>query len=221
MSDGKHLVMLGAPGAGKGTQAQHLADEFDWVHISTGDILREAVREGTQLGREARQIMEKGELVPDELILALMETTLSGSDCRHGFILDGFPRTLVQAEKLTPLLLKLELPLTDVVSIEVSEAEVVKRLSQRMVCEACGKVQTAQGPSDQKHCKACGGRLVRRKDDEPETIRRRLQVYEDTTRSLIQYYEASDLVRKIDGLGTMDDVYRRIVRSLNLDTDAR
>ena len=221
MANIKRLVMLGAPGAGKGTQAQKLAAEFQWIHISTGDILREAVRKGTELGQKAKKIMETGELVSDEIIVALMEERLAGQDCRNGFILDGFPRTVVQAEKLTTLLEKLKLPLTDVVSIDVSEDEVVQRLSQRMVCEVCGIVQTSTDETENRACETCGGRLVRRKDDEPETIRRRLQVYEEETRSLIAYYQAVGLLRKVVGIGTMDDVYRRIVISLDLESNSQ
>lgn len=211
----ERIIILGAPGVGKGTQAKRLAAEFGWAHISTGDMLRDAVRVGTQLGLKAKVFMENGDLVPDDLIVDLMRDRLSQADCSKGFILDGFPRTVIQAEKLGSLLITLNLRLDGVVSIRVPEEEIVKRLSQRFVCGTCHFVMTATEDAELV-CPSCGGRVERRKDDEPETVRRRLQVYEDQTRPLIQHYRSRHLLREVDGIGSMNEVYRRILASLGI-----
>ncbi len=216
--DVKRLIILGAPGVGKGTQAKRLEEAFGWVHVSTGDMLRDGVRENTSLGKQAKEYMEKGELVPDEVMVGLVKNRLNREDClKKGFILDGFPRTVPQAERLDDYLGRINSGLDGVVSIDVSKEEIVRRLSQRAVCEECGTVVTAtKDIQEGERCSSCGGRLVRRRDDEPETIRHRLEVYERQTRSLIRYYEDRNLLRVVDGLGTVDDVYARILSTLGL-----
>lgn len=213
----KRLIMLGAPGVGKGTQASRLGKDQGWAHISTGDMLRDAVRGGTELGLKAKSYMEQGALVPDELIIELMGERLDQSDCQQGFLLDGFPRTVFQAEKLNTLLESRGLALDGVVSIDVPNDEIVKRLSQRLVCDDVGHVviQTAE-INEGDICSQCQGKLIRRKDDNPETIRHRLEVYDKETSSLIQFYEEMGLLKVVAGLGTMDDVYTRIREVLEL-----
>jgi len=217
MAESKRVIMLGAPGVGKGTQAENLQARFGWAHISTGDMLREAVREGTELGKKARQTMEKGELVPDDVIVQMVGERLGRGDCGLGFILDGFPRTVVQAEKLNELLSKRRLSVDAVVSIDVPKEEIVRRLSQRLVCEAQNHVlngDPSKKPGDP--CPTCMSPLIRRKDDEPETIRRRLEVYEDQTRSLIKYYEGRKLLKSVDGKGSFDQIFERILTALGI-----
>ncbi len=207
----KKIIMLGAPGVGKGTQAVEIAKTYNWAHISTGDMLREQVASDTDLGKEAKSYMEKGELVSDDLIVAMVKVRIGQDDCKNGFILDGFPRTVVQAEKLDALLDEMNLKLDDVVSIDVDEEEIVTRLSNRFVCEKTMKVMI---PAEDGTCPDCGGKLIRRKDDEPETVRNRLKVYQDQTMPLIRYYEGRSLLRNVDGLGAIDDVYKNIVKIL-------
>jgi adenylate kinase len=217
MTVSKRVIMLGAPGVGKGTQAKNLQAEFGWPHISTGDMLRDAVREGTELGNKAKQYMEKGELVPDDVIIQMVGERLGKGDCGLGFILDGFPRTVVQAEKLNELLSKLKLSIDAVISVDVPKEEIVKRLSQRLVCETHSHVLTGnptKKPGDP--CPACSSPLIRRKDDEPETIRRRLDVYDDQTRSLIKYYEGRKLLKSVDGQGSTKQIFERILAALGI-----
>lgn len=217
----KRFVLLGAPGVGKGTQAKRLKDNFQWAHISTGDMLRDAVREKTSLGVQAKAFMDKGELVPDDLIINLVGERLKDSDCKNGFILDGFPRTVIQAEKLDELLESLNEKIDDVVSIDVEDQAIVDRLSQRIVCNKCSRVaEPGKGKSIGDDCEVCDGKLVRRNDDEPETVRKRLEVYNAQTRSLIQYYQGRGLLRKVDGLGAPDEVYTRIENELRVKKDA-
>jgi adenylate kinase len=207
----KRWVILGAPGVGKGTQAKRLAREHDIAHISTGDMLREAVKEGTELGLKARVYMDRGDLVPDDLMVDLVSRRIENPDCEEGFILDGFPRTVIQAEKLDDVLINKTMELTRVISIQVPDEEIIQRLSMRFVCSSCGKIITGE----QKTCPLCGGELVRRSDDEPETIRHRLEVYQEKTASLIEYYEKKALLLNVDGVGQIEDVYQRILSALN------
>jgi adenylate kinase len=211
----KRLILLGAPGVGKGTQAKMLQEAFGWAHVSTGDMLRNAVQKGAELGRKAKAFMEKGELVPDDLILQMVHERLTQDDCKGGFILDGFPRTVVQAEKLNELLSKLGLDIDAVVSVDVPKEAIVRRLSQRLVCEGSSHVLSgdpAKRPGDP--CPECGSPLIRRKDDEPETILRRLDVYEEKTRSLIKYYEGRRLLMSVDGVGDLKTVFARVQNAL-------
>jgi adenylate kinase len=217
MTVSKRLIMLGAPGVGKGTQADQLQEKFGWAHISTGDMLRDAVRENTETGVKAKQYMEKGELVPDDLIVEMVGERLGRRDCENGFILDGFPRTVVQAEKLNELLSKMQLAIDMVISIDLSKEEIIKRLSQRLVCAKNSHVLT--GDPDKKAgdpCPTCESPLIRRKDDEPETIRRRLEVYDEQTRSLIKYYEGRKLLKSVEGLGSYGQIFERILAALGI-----
>lgn len=200
---------------GKGTQAERLEKNFGWVHVSTGDMLRDAMQEGTYLGQKVKKYVERGDLVPDDLMVEMVRDRLSKEDCKKGFILDGFPRTVIQAEKLDGIFDELELKLDGVISIEVSEEEIVRRLSERLICAGCGRVVTTGGNVEKdERCSVCGDQLVRRKDDKPETIRYRLKVYEKQTRPLILYYAGRKLLRKVDGVGLEDEIYCRILSAL-------
>ena len=216
----KRLILLGAPGVGKGTQAKRLEEQFQLAHISTGDMLRDALREGTPLGLEAKFFMEKGELVPDEVIINLVKERLQKEDCKEGFILDGFPRTVIQAEKLDELLDSMSQKIDAVISIQVSNEEIIERLSRRLVCNACGYVVM---PADHldigDRCKKCPGEIIRRKDDEPDRIQRRLEVYEEKTRSLIRYYEGRGLLHVVDGVGSTEDIFQRMVETLGFSLE--
>lgn len=215
----RRVIILGAPGSGKGTQASRLGKEFGWAHVSTGDMLRAAVQRGTALGLEANEYMIKGELVPDDLMIGLVMDRLNQNDCRNGFILDGFPRTVTQAEKLDSMLSRSRMLLDGVINIDVTAEEVVMRLSQRLVCADCGTIVTTdKNVNAGNSCIHCGGRLVRRKDDEPETIRHRLEVYKRETLSLIQYYDEKQVLKTVDGHGSMDDVYKRVISVLEIST---
>jgi adenylate kinase len=215
----KHIVLLGPPGVGKGTQAKKLQENFKWAHVSTGDILRDAIREGTTLGQRAKSFVQGGELVPDDIILDLVGERLKEANCQKGFILDGFPRTVVQAEKLDGLLSHFNLTLDGVVSINGSKEKIVQRLSHRLVCNKCGYiVKPNSGIKPGDSCPKCNGKIVRRKDDEPETILRRLEVYEKQTHSLVKYYEGRKLLMSVDGQGSIDDVYRQILNVLGLSS---
>ena len=206
------IVLLGAPGAGKGTQATRISEEYGITHISTGDILREAVKQGTELGNLAQSYMSKGELVPDEVVIGIVAERIKQPDCQKGFLLDGFPRTLAQAEALDKALREGNLDIDAVISLEVDEAEVVRRLSSRRVCAMCGAIHTSSG--DQA-C-SCGGELITRVDDQPEAIMRRLQVYKEQTEPLIEYYSRAGIIKPITAVGTVDEVFAKIKQVLNL-----
>lgn len=197
---------MGPPGAGKGTQGELLSRGTGVPRLSTGDMLREARRRGTELGRRAASYMEAGELVPDDLILGLIDERLDRPGAGDGFILDGFPRTVAQAEGLAELLEGRDESLDAVVVLRVPEEELVRRLAGRRVCEECGEVTRAgAGPE----CPECGGRLVQRRDDRPETVRRRLQVYREETRPVLRWYRESDVrVVDVDGTGSVEEVHR-------------
>ena len=213
----KRLIVLGAPGVGKGTQAKRLEKEFGWKHISTGDMLRSAVREGTSLGKRVKEIMEQGELVPDALMIELISERLVREDCKSGFILDGFPRTVVQAQQLDGLLRKQDAELDGVLSIHVPNEEIVRRLTQRRVCDVCGSILTLREAVDESHrCPSCGGQLIRRKDDHPETIRHRLTVYEKQSHPLIKYYEGRKILKQVEGTGSEEEIYLRILDVLGI-----
>jgi adenylate kinase len=208
-----NLILLGPPGAGKGTQAERLRDDFGIPHISTGDILRAQVAEGTELGRKAKRYMDAGELVPDEVIIGMITERIAEGDARDGFLLDGFPRNREQAEALEQALSELDRRLTAVLLIEVSDEEVVRRLAGRRVC--------VKNPSHIYHvdfdppkhegiCDQDGARLVQREDDREEVIRRRLEVYHSQTEPLIDYYDRAGLLRRFDGRRSPDEVHDHI-----------
>jgi adenylate kinase len=209
------LVLLGAPGAGKGTQAEKIAREHEIPHISTGGILREAVKEGTELGRTAESYMSRGELVPDEVVIGIVAERLQEADCWKGFLLDGFPRTVAQAEALDAVLEETNCGLDAVVNLEVDEDEVVRRLGGRRVCRKCGRIYSVAGETPVPDvCEVCEGEVITRSDDQPEAIRRRLQVYREQTEPLVEYYSRAGILIAIPAVGTVDEVFDRVVRSL-------
>jgi len=210
------VLMMGAPGAGKGTQAKLLQERFGVPQISTGDILREAQHEGTALGGEARRYMEQGLLVPDDVVIGIVAERLARPDGARGFVLDGFPRTLAQAEALDALLARTDQRLDVVISITVPREELVHRLAGRRVCRQCGAMYHVEfdPPSKPGVCDRCGGVLYQRADDTEETIGRRLALYLSETAPLLEYYRRAGLLRETSGVGTRDQVFERVVRNV-------
>ncbi len=216
------LVLLGAPGAGKGTQAKFLSEKLNLMHISTGDILRDELKKGTELGKKASQYMQKGELVPDEIIVEMIKNIMSdpkSQNSKNGFLMDGFPRTLNQAQKFDEMLLSLNLGINKVVNIDVKKEELIKRLSSRRVCHSCNNIcslndQKNGGLIEEGKCPVCGGQLYQRKDDEERVIMQRLEVYETQTRPLIDYYAEKGVLVNIDGMGSEEKIAERIVSTL-------
>ncbi len=211
-----NVVLFGPPGAGKGTQAKELAKHYTIPHISTGDILRANVREGTDLGIRARKYMDKGELVPDEVLIGLISNRLSEPDCVSGYILDGYPRTVPQADALRGILEQISKPLDAVVNIEVSDEELVKRLSGRRSCNCGESYHIAFNPPQKEgYCNVCGNDLYQREDDMEEVIRQRLAVYNDKTKPLIDYYTDMGLIVNVDGAGSVESVFSQICRIMD------
>jgi adenylate kinase len=211
-----NLILLGPPGAGKGTQAARLTEDFGLPHIATGDILRQAVAEGTELGRRASRYMDAGELVPDQVIIGVILERLEDPDARDGFLLDGFPRTLEQAQALAGELEKLDRRLTATLLIEVPDDEVVRRLSGRRVSRKTGRVYHVEfdPPKHEGRCDIDGSQLIQRKDDAEETVRRRLAVYHGQTAPLIDYYDDRGLLRRFDGTRSPAEVHDHIRATL-------
>jgi adenylate kinase len=211
-----NLILLGPPGAGKGTQAQKIVERYRIPQISTGDILRTAVKGGTPLGTKAKSFMDQGKLVPDEVVIGIIDERLKAADCQAGFILDGFPRTIAQAEALQPILVKLGKAVDHVINIEVDPEELVRRLTGRRTCKNCGSMYHIHfQPSKQEGiCDRCGEPLYQREDDREETIRTRLKEYEKQTAPLIQYYEKKKALRTIQGVGGQDQIFEQIVLQL-------
>jgi len=210
------VAFLGPPGAGKGTQARDLAQEWGVLHLATGDLLREAVAAGSPRGREAKSYMDQGALVPDDVIIRMMAERLSAADAGRGFILDGFPRTIAQAEALARLLKDLGQTLDAVVYFDVSEPELLRRLTGRRVCRACGHSYhlTSNPPKRAGVCDACGGELYQRDDDAEATVRNRLDVYRRQTAPLLDYYRGRKLLAEVAGEGPVDRVAEAIRRAL-------
>ncbi|QQS11777.1 MAG: adenylate kinase [Rhodospirillales bacterium] len=207
------LILLGPPGAGKGTQAQRLQDELGLVQLSTGDMLRAAVASGSELGRTAKGIMERGELVPDDLVVGVIDDRIGRPDCAGGFILDGFPRTVAQAGALDGMLAARGWKLDHVVEMEVDEKALVERIVGRFSCAKCGAGyhDKFKRPAKDGVCDQCGGtEFVRRKDDNAETVAARMAAYRAQTAPLLPYYAGKGILKKIDGMAAMDDVYRQI-----------
>jgi adenylate kinase len=210
------LVLVGPPGAGKGTQAEFIADHFDIPKISTGDIFRHNVSNGTELGRLAKKYMDAGDLVPDEVTNAMVGHRLAQPDAKAGFLLDGFPRNVAQAGRMDEVLADLNTKLDVVLDLEVDGEEVVKRLSGRRTCKKCGHVWHAEydPPSQPGICDRCGGELFQRDDDKPHTVRHRLEVYHTQTEPLIEFYRARGQLVAIDAHGAVEDVTERAIAAL-------
>jgi adenylate kinase len=211
-----NLILLGPPGAGKGTQAKILAKKFDIPQISTGDILRSAVKEESPMGIKAKGYMDAGSLVPDEVVVGIVKERLAKSDCAKGFILDGFPRTAIQADALKLTLGDMGKAIEHVISIEVNKEELLARITGRRTCRSCGKGYHLSFDPPQKcgFCDECGGELFQRDDDSEETMRNRLDVYEKQTAPLISYYDRESLLRTVAGTGTIDEIQQSILNGL-------
>ena len=210
------LVLLGAPGAGKGTQAKKLVEKYSVPQISTGDILRQAVADGTPLGRDAKAVMDRGELVPDNIVLGLVQARLKKEDCKKGFIFDGFPRNAAQAAVLDKMLVPMGTTLTMAVNIEVDKADLVKRMAGRRTCKACGQLYHIYFSPSRKEgvCDKCGGSLFQRDDDKEETIKKRLDVYDAQTEPLIDYYRKKGILKSIKGTGTIHEIFHKVCEAL-------
>lgn len=201
-----NIVLLGAPGVGKGTQAAKLVESFEVAHISTGDILRAAVKAGTPLGIEAKKYMDAGELVPDSVVIGLVKERLGEPDTEKGFILDGFPRTMNQAVALSGELSEIGRPLDAAIAIEVDSETIIKRLCSRRMCRACGYI----GSDKDAKCPQCGGEMYQRDDDKEDVVRNRLDVYEKSTAPLLDYYRGCDLLAEVDGDRPVDEVFEEV-----------
>ncbi|WP_406660857.1 adenylate kinase [Methanolobus sp. ZRKC3] len=211
-----NIVLFGPPGAGKGTQAKELSKQYDIPHISTGDILRANVRDGTELGMKAKEYMDKGELVPDEVLIGLIKNRINESDCEVGYLLDGYPRTIPQADALASILGEINKPLDAVLNIDVSDDELVARLGGRRTC-SCGESYHMKfnPPEKEDVCNACGSELYQRDDDKENVIRQRLTTYNEKTKPLINYYENLGILVNIDGTGTVDGVFADICKVMD------
>ena len=210
------IIMLGAPGAGKGTQAKMIADKYGVPHISTGDIFRANIKNGTELGKEAKGYMDKGLLVPDELTVRLLLDRVAQDDCSNGYVLDGFPRTIPQAEVLDSELTKLGDSVDYAVDVDVPDENIINRMSGRRACLNCGATYhiVSIPPKKEGICDVCGSALVCREDDQPETVTNRLKVYHEQTQPLIEYYKAKGVLRTVDGTLPMTEVFDAIVKIL-------
>ena len=210
--DQLNIVLLGPPGAGKGTQAEILKKAFNILHVSTGDILRDTVKSNSPIGKKVSGYMEKGELVPDEIVTSLVNERIGKSDAARGVILDGYPRTRAQAEALDRALKETGKEMKAVLYMRTSEKVAIQRLSGRRVCKKCGKNYhvTNMPPVKENMCDICGGELYQRKDDNPETVKNRLRVYEDSTKDLVEYYRTRSLLREVDGDSSAEKLFEEI-----------
>lgn len=210
------IIMLGAPGAGKGTQAKKIADKYSVPHISTGDIFRANIKNNTELGQKAKTYMDKGELVPDELVVDLIMDRFKEADCANGYVLDGFPRTIPQAEALDAALRAQEESVDYAINVEVPDENIIRRMSGRRACVGCGATYHIQyNPTKVEGvCDACGERLILRADDKPETVKNRLTVYHEQTQPLIDYYSKKGVLAEVDGTKEMENVFGDIVAIL-------
>ena len=209
-------ILLGPPGAGKGTQAAKIVEKYQIPHISTGDIFRDNIKRGTELGKKAQEYMNRGELVPDDLVIEIATDRLLADDCKDGFLLDGFPRTVYQAEKLDEFLASHGGRIDHVIDIAVDKDELMSRLTGRRVCKACGASYHVVNipPKKEGVCDVCGGELIQRADDNAETVANRIEVYEAQTMPLIAYYEKAGNISHIDGATGLDSVFADIVQAL-------
>jgi adenylate kinase len=212
----KRVVLLGAPGAGKGTQAKMLIEKYKIPQISTGDILRKAVADGTPLGKEAKVIMDSGGLVSDKIVLGLVEERIKQPDCKAGFILDGFPRNTAQAEALDKILTGMGMPLTVALNIDVDMNDLLKRLTGRRTCKGCQQMYNVHfsAPKKEGVCDKCGGALFQRDDDKEETIKKRLDVYTKQTAPLIDYYSKKGIMKTVMGVGGINDIFNKVTAIL-------
>ena len=210
------IIMLGAPGAGKGTQAKQIADKYSIPHISTGDIFRANIKNGTELGKKAKQYVDQGALVPDELTCDLVMDRIQQDDCKNGFVLDGFPRTIPQAEALDAALGKINEKMDYAIDVDVPDENIVNRMSGRRACLNCGATYhlISIPPKVEGICDRCGSEIVLREDDKPETVQKRLKVYHEQTQPLIDYYKNQGILKSVDGTQPMDEVFKAIVTIL-------
>jgi adenylate kinase len=213
------LILLGAPGAGKGTQSDMLMKLYGIPTISTGNIFREHISKNTELGQRAKKYMDEGKLVPDELVIELVKDRLTKDDCKNGMILDGFPRTIPQAEALDAMLLELNMPIDSVLDMDVPDEAIIERMAGRTVCPSCGtsyhklyKKETVAGICDE-----CQTALIQREDDKEETVKKRLEVYHAQTKPLIAYYEKQGKVAHVDGVGSLEEVSARVKKALGVN----
>lgn len=210
------IIMLGAPGAGKGTQAEMICEKYNLPHVSTGDIFRANIKNGTELGKEAKQYMDKGQLVPDELTVRILLDRVSKEDCKDGYVLDGFPRTIPQAEVLDQELTKLGDKVDFAINVDVPDENIINRMGGRRACVNCGATYHVQfaPPAKENICDKCGSTLILRDDDKPETVKARLEVYHKQTQPLIEYYSKKGVLKEVDGTVSMNEVFESIVSIL-------
>jgi adenylate kinase len=213
------IILFGSPGVGKGTQAKILSAKFNIPHISTGDILRSAIDKKTALGLEAKKIMDKGELVPDDVMIGIIKDTIQENRCKNGFILDGFPRTIAQAEALENLLKELELNDKRLIAITANEEEIIRRLTNRRACNVCNNIFILNEIENRDTCPNCGAKnsFYQRSDDKEEVIRKRLKIFKDTTEPVLKYYEKIEKVLYVNGIGSVDEVTDRIMEKTILN----
>ena len=211
------IIMLGAPGAGKGTQAQMIAEKYNIPHISTGDIFRANIKNGTELGKKAKEVIDKGQLVPDELTVELLLDRVANDDCKNGYVLDGFPRTIPQADVLDSELTKLGDKVDYAINVDVPDENIVRRMSGRRACLKCGATYHIEHipPKTEGICDKCGSELVQREDDKPETVQNRLSVYHEQTQPLIEYYDKKNILKTVNGTKDMQEVFSDIIGILN------
>lgn len=211
------IVMLGAPGAGKGTQAIKIADKYDIPHISTGDIFRANIKGGTELGQKAKSYIDKGELVPDEVTIGMLLDRIAQDDCKNGYVLDGFPRTIPQAESLTEALKSQGDQIDFALNIDVPDEAIIERMSGRRACPKCGATYhiVYAAPKTENICDKCGTELIIRSDDKPETVKDRLNVYHQQTEPLIAYYKAAGVLREVDGTQELPKVFEDVIAILS------
>jgi adenylate kinase len=210
------IIMLGAPGAGKGTQAKKLAEKYGIPHISTGDIFRANIKNGTELGKKAKVYIDQGLLVPDELVVDLVVDRFKNADCKNGYVLDGFPRTIPQAEALDEALSKNGENVDFAIEVDVADELIINRMAGRRACLSCGATYHIVNipPKKEGICDVCGKELVLRDDDKPETVKKRLAVYHEQTQPLIDYYAAKGILRSVDGTKSMEDTFHEIAQIL-------
>ena len=210
------IIMLGAPGAGKGTQAKMIAEKYNIPHISTGDIFRANIKNGTELGKKAKEYIDQGQLVPDELTLDLVMDRFKKDDCKNGYVLDGFPRTIPQAEALKAALEKMGETIDYAINVEVPDENIVNRMGGRRACPGCGRTYHIKHnpPKVEDICDVCGAKLMLRDDDKPETVTKRLSVYHEQTKPLIDFYKKEGVLREVDGTQDLNDVFQAITEIL-------